>query len=136
MGTAGTGRMGDYDIRRTVRSNTSGDGGSGSGSENTLAKHTNTDLDLLIKLEDVPTSEYYITTESLPPVGSPVYIDTELHEKRMVVRDRETGMIIGNLPTRLHTKFKNALLLDESYEGSVRVSQIQPIPSVSVKIND
>lgn len=134
MGSAGTGHMGDYDLSRKIVSSGGSSKPGHSLEDETFEANDIDSINRLIRLEDVAASEYYDLTNSLPEIGQRVRIDTELHEKRMVVVDNATSMIIGNLPTRYQIVFQDALY-GKPYEGTVRVSEVVPLPTVSVEIN-
>lgn len=126
MGSTGHGSLGDYDI---VRSN------NGNGNSNHEGIGNRFELEpKVIQLEDVATSPYYISTDRLPQQQAVVVIGNELFEKRMVVVDVSTSLIIGNLPTSYQVKFIKALD-GIRYEGYVYSASEKPIPSVNVVIN-
>lgn len=135
MGSSGANYFGEIDkIRQSGASEASlfspGDGnGTGPGAGGKVER------DRVIRLEDVATSEYYKHRNTVPFAGTPVYIGTELFNKRMVVRETDSNSVLGNLPVKHQISFIRALD-GVIFRGEVASSSTQPIPSISVKINE
>jgi hypothetical protein len=76
-------------------------GSSGSGSfGNYRPKGDRCDSPIDTDLEDILHSEYYAAHGALPAKGTPVRLRPTLLNKRLVIDETNTGLAIGNLPTK------------------------------------
>lgn len=133
MGSSGRDYLGDYDFARRHKS--SGDIGLGSGAGDVSGSSPgNVSNVIVIDLEDVATSDYYLTRHSVPAPESSVYVLNDLHDKRMVVCDSVCSEVIGNIPTQYQLQLSGALA-GKSYLGKVISSGEFPIPRIKVAIN-
>lgn len=130
MGSAGSGHMGDYksgNIKATTGVGAGVGGASGGESSCPLAIEN-------IKLEDVATSEFYRSHGTVPTSSASVRLRDEVNNGRLVVELKETGEIIGNLPTR-YSYLLTCIKLGTNYEGSIVSSGLSPIAYVVVSLN-
>ena len=119
MGSTGTGSFSDYkNFPRAIKGITGADD-----SEDKCA------LAFSTFIEDVDTCEYYSKKETLPAVGTEVYIDFKV---RLVVKSND-GLIIGYLPTK-YNYLRNCIVKDFKYTGVVSNVSSTPINTVIVDI--
>ena len=132
MGSSGSGHFGSYDVNRN--SNSKSVSNLGASARN---GESDRELDIndqrVITLEDVATLEYYQKNKCVPQTGSGVILQGGLQNKRMVVCDVASEMIIGNLPAKFQADYP-AVLDGESFAGEVYSSSTKPIPDVKVII--
>lgn len=115
MKSVGTGRFEDYKTEGKGQKN----GGSG---ENDQCGN-----EFSVFLEDVETSEFYTTHESLPEVGAQLIISID----RRATAIAESDEVVGNLPTQFnYLKF----CIDEGYKYSSIVTQSLTTPMSRVEI--
>lgn len=134
MGSSGAGRFGNYHISSNSNQNgemgVSGIGGIGEGHGEIICP----DSIELIKLEDVPFSEYYKKYNDVPAKGEKVKLRNTLNNGRLVVELVSTNEIIGNLPTEYNYLF-NCVRNGKVYIGEINSSGISPIPYVVVSLH-
>ena len=137
MGSSGSGRFGNYHINDNSKepkqnngTNVSGIGGAVEGYGEVMCP----DSIELIKLEDVPFSEYYKTYNNVPAKDEKVKLRNTLHNGRLVVELLSTNEIIGNLPTEYNYLF-NCVRKGKAYFGEINSSGINPIPYVVVSLH-
>ena len=119
MGSSGTDNFSDYkNFPRAIKGITGADD-----SEDKCA------LAFSTFIEDVDTCEYYSKKETLPAVGTEVYIDFKV---RLVVKSND-GLIIGYLPTK-YNYLRNCIVKDFKYTGVVSNVSSTPINTVIVDI--
>ena len=120
MGSSGSGSFSDYSgSRRQADGNGSQSGGS-SGEDRCRQAFS-------VSLEDVGLYDYFSTTRSVPPVGTPLNL---VFRTRVLAVDA-TGTDIGALPTRFN--YLAACIRDGiSYAGVVTNSSTSPVPRVDV----
>ena len=130
MGSAGSGRFGTYRTAKSqVEIENGNDGvGGGIGEVECPSNIEN------IRLEDVATSQYYVTHKSLPPSGDPVELNNTIYRGRLVVVVVSTGEILGNLPTQYNYLIK-CIKKSMQYSGSVVLSGLIPVPFVVVTLH-
>ena len=87
----------------------------------------------LIKLEDVATSEYYITHQNVPSPGDVVELADSICNGRLVVFLSSTEEILGNLPTK-HNYLINCIDRGMRYTGQVYSSGLSPLPYIVVNL--
>lgn len=129
MGSAGSGRFGTYRTAKSeVEIENGNDGvGGGIGEFECPSNIEN------IRLEDVATSNYYVTHKSLPSNGEPVELNNTIYRKRLVVVV-STGEILGNLPTQ-YNYLINCIKKGMQYSGSVVLSGSRSVPFVVVTLH-
>lgn len=87
-----------------------------------------------IKLEDVATSEYFISYNQLPVPGSTVHLRTVTYHGRLAIETLNTHEIIGNLPTK-YNRLLFCIEKGKDYYGAVVSSGVSPVPYVVVTLN-
>ena len=123
MGSSGSGRFGDYNIRSSL-------GG-------TSNEKTEIECPLIvetIKVEDVATSQYYLDNQDVPLTCSRVELKSTIVNGRLVIEHLDSRKIVGNLPTQfnyLYTCIKQGM----NYKGEVVSSGISPVPYVVVTLH-
>lgn len=137
MGSSGSGKFGNYHIDKNFNeskqnngTNTSGIGGAVEGHGEVMCPNSIE----LIKLEDVPFSEYYKMYNNVPAKDEKVKLRNTLHNGRLVVELLSTSEIIGNLPTEYNYLF-NCVRKGKAYFGEINSSGISPIPYVVVSLH-
>ena len=130
MGSAGSGRFGTYRIESGQITGGNGNGGVGGGIGEVECPSNIEN----IRLEDVATSQYYVTYKSLPPSGDLVELNNTIYRGRLVVVVVSTGEILGNLPTQYNYLIK-CIKKNMQYSGSVVLSGLIPVPFVVVKLH-
>ena len=122
MGSAGRDRITDYppSARRAAEG-----AGSTPGGDPCLAPLPE------VELEDVATSDYFASHDSVPPRGTEVEIAPGLIGPRLAVQT-VAGELVGLLPTRLN--YLRFCLDGRSYVGNVTSASAQTIPSVWVAL--
>jgi hypothetical protein len=140
MGSSGSGKFGTYHVGngQTAGGSGSGAGGSGGGAGGVLGGGTG-EIECPaiienIRLEDVATSDYYVTNHSLPASGDPVDLHNAIHKGRLVVKATSTGEILGNLPTQ-YNYLINCIKRGMHYTGVVVASGKTPVPFVVVTLH-
>ena len=135
MGSSGYGAFGNYRLgsnsgEKGGLNSTNGSGGlyGNGGNERVCPPQIE-----LIKLEDVATSEYYMTHQSVPSLGDVVELATSLYNGRLVVILSSTGEILGNLPTKYNYLIE-CIKSGVSYTGEVRSSGLIPVPYIVVDL--
>lgn len=118
MGSVGTGRFEDYQPDAEVRKN-----GVSDEDDQCVGEFS-------VSLEDVESSEFYTTHESLPEVGAQLSISVD----KRVTAVAETGEVVGNLPTQFNYL---KLCIDEGYEYKSIVTQslTTPMPRVVITVS-
>ena len=129
MGSAGSGRFGTYRIESGQITGGNGNGGVGGGIGEVECPSNIEN----IRLEDVATSNYYVTHKSLPANGVPVDLNNIIYKGRLVVAVSR-GEVLGNLPTK-YNYLINCIKKGMQYSGTVVVSGCTPIPFVVVKLH-
>lgn len=109
MGSSGSGRIGDYPGSSPENKNGDGGGAGGAGGDDRCARAFN------VQLEDIEQSEFYTTTNALPPVGTQLRIAL----KKRLVAETLQGQIVGNLPTS-HNYLAACIKAGWTYVGNVQ----------------
>ena len=128
MGSAGSGRMGDYK-KGNIKGATGTLYGSSSGGESSCPKFIEN-----INLEDVAISEFFLNNGTVPNAEAVVQIRKEVSGRRLVVELSETKEIIGNLPTK-YSFLLTCINLGHNYVGTIISSGLSPIPYIVVSLN-
>lgn len=115
MGSAGTGRFGDYFPPKT-NSNIC---------EQSLES---------ITLEDVGLSKFYNNNNIVPNIGREVEIAPNIINGRLVVQTTDTKEVVGNMPSK-YNYILACLKSNYWYTGVVIYSSKNPIPNVVVDLN-
>jgi hypothetical protein len=130
MGSAGSGRFGTYRIESGQITGGNGNDGVGGG----IGEFECPSNIENIPLEDVATSQYYVTRKSLPSSGDPVELNNTIYRGRLVVMAVSTGEILGNLPTQ-YNYLINCIKKGMQYSGSVVLSGSTLVPFVVVTLH-
>lgn len=120
MGSTGSGHLSDYSDYRGAIVGVTG----GKDVVNMCEKAVSTFL------EDVATSDYYISTAGVPPKGTRVVMS--FNGKRIVVMT-DNGKTIGSMPTS-YNYLLGCIEEGYGYDGEVVGSSIKPLPSVIIAI--
>jgi len=131
MGSAGSGKFGTYRVGNGQSTGSIGTGGGGTGGMGEI------ECPLVIeniRLEDVATSDYYVSYQSVPSPGTPIELNGVIFNGRLVVKTTDTNEVIGNLPTT-YNYLINCIKKGMSYSGVVVGSGDTPIPFVVVTLN-
>ena len=137
MGSSGSGKFGTYRVGKgqTGGSGTGSAGGSagggvagGSGEVECPSVIEN------IRLEDVATSDYYISNQSVPSTGVPVELNDTVYKGRLVMKTTSSGETCGNLPTQ-YNHLINCIKKSMHYEGTIIASGLTPVPFVVVTLH-
>ena len=115
MGSAGTGQFGNYQ--------NNGLGFSDNENQNFQDK--------IINLEDVATSSYYVTHDSVPTPAE--FIMITFSDNRIAAQLDSTNEIIGNLPVQYNYLLKE-IQQGKSITGYIESSGIIPIPYITIKL--
>lgn len=123
MGSAGSGRFGDYNIRSSYD-------GMSDGKKEVECPH----IIETIRVEDVATSQYYLDNKAIPLPKTNIVLKDIIVNGRLVIEHSANHKIIGNLPTQynyLYTCTQQGM----SYKGEVVSSGISPVPYVVVTLH-
>lgn len=112
MGTTGSGRFGNYQPNQ----------------------NRDCPAEIVFNVEDIDISEYFQKSSSLPSVGSEVFIKNMLVNKRMVVVDKNTELILGNVPTVYNYIFDRCIMAGKEYNGEVRNISTTPFNKILVEL--
>lgn len=137
MGSAGSGKFGTYRVgngQKTGGAGTGSGGGVGGGIGGGTGEIECPSIIENIRLEDVATSDYYVTYQSLPSRGEPVELNNTIHKGRLVVKATSTGEVLGNLPTQ-YNHLINCIKKGMQYTGTVVASGMTPVPFVVVTLH-
>ncbi|MDI6452842.1 hypothetical protein [Peloplasma aerotolerans] len=85
-------------------------------------------------IEDFDVSEYK-TEQGIPEVGQKVFIFSELVEKRLVVVEEETELMLGNVPTEHNYLFHSCIEKGKQYKGEIINVDENLITQIMVKLN-
>ncbi|MDF2842036.1 MAG: hypothetical protein K0R00_462 [Herbinix sp.] len=124
MGSSGSGRFGNY---------SSEGAGSFLGGGNAKGEISCPLELLLLKLEDIATSEYYLKYHNVPSISITIEVKSEMVNRRLVVIESESELVIGNIPVEynyLNICIKKGMI----YSGVICSSNIKPIPYVVVNL--
>lgn len=128
MGSAGSGKFGNYRGSGAGSFYGDGSGGDGSGGEFKCPLFIEN-----IKLDDVGMCDYYQNYNKVPFVNEKIELSEKLVNKRMVVVLSDTKEIIGNLP--IHYNYLNLCLKKGMrYSGEIISSGLSPIPYIVVNL--
>lgn len=86
-------------------------------------------------LEEIENCPYFKKHGKVPKVDTPVSLDSELHEGRLMVVDDVSELGIGLLPTEYNYLHLCVTSQHYSYEGDVFASRNTPAPEISVELN-
>lgn len=131
MGSSGSGKFGTY---RTGNGKGTSGSGTGAGIGGGTDEIECPSIIENIRLEDVATSDYYVNHNLLPASGDQVYLNSTIHNGRLVVKAVSTDEIIGNLPTQ-YNFLVNCIKKGMHYNGAVIASGTTPIPFVVVTLH-
>ena len=124
MGSTGSGRFGTYSGGGAGAL----PGGSSGGSEFSCPTKL-----LNVRVEDVGISEYYVNNGVVPAIETPIILNSEIINGRLVITGIKTNEIIGNIPVEynyLNLCMKKGMI----YKGTVISSGVRPIPYVVVNL--
>lgn len=131
MGSCGVGNFGDYDLRNIGNKSSEAAEVGGGGQVTDFNCTLN---DVIIRLEDVATSEFFNTHGILPKIGTAINVKNSLEGGRLVVVNEQSENL-GNLPTRYQYLYK-CISMGSSYFGEVIDSKDEPIKSITVVIRN
>ena len=115
MGSAGTGQFGNYQ-------------NNGLG----LSDNENQNFqDKIINLEDVATSSYYVTHDSVPTPAELITIT--FSDNRIAAQLDTTNETIGNLPVQYNYLLKE-IQQGKNITGSIESTGTTPIPYITIKL--
>ena len=89
-----------------------------------------------VRLEEVESSEYFEEKNEFPKVGTPVFIRSELQDKRVCVCDEDSQKIIGFLPVNYHQLYIFCI----ENKGKVYIGEVTsighlPFPYITVDLH-
>lgn len=123
MGSAGSGRFGDYNIRSSYGDTSDG--------------KTEVECPLMIetiKVEDVATSQYHLDNQAIPLPKTKIILKDIIVNGRLVIEHLGSNKIVGNLPTQYNYLYA-CMQQGMSYKGEVVSSGIRPVPYVVVTLH-
>lgn len=86
-------------------------------------------------IEDFEISEYFLTFRKYSELDDDIFILDELINKRIVVVDKRSMKILGNVPTKFNYLYQKCIMQGKKYVGVVKyVSHLQ-ITQVLVELN-
>ncbi|GLC82097.1 hypothetical protein [Lacrimispora brassicae] len=133
MGSAGSGKFGNYRGSGAGSFYGDGSGGDGSGGDGSGGELKCPLSIENINLDDVGMCDYYQNYNKVPFVNEKIELSENLVNKRMVVVLSDTKKIIGNLP--IHYNYLNLCLKKEMrYSGEIISSGLSPIPYIVVNL--
>lgn len=118
MGSTGSGNFTDY---QGFSGNNPKQGGESN--ENKCEKAFRTEL------EDIDTSEYYISNGHLPEVNTEITIEFNGHRIVATIDSQE----IGNLPTKYN--YLRKCMIEFTYSGIVSNTSTNPINSIIINVS-
>lgn len=91
--------------------------------------------EIVFNVQDIDISEYYLNKATLPNVGSNVSISNTLVNKRLVVIDLDSGLILGNVPVEYNFLFSSCLNKGREYIGTVKHTNENPYNIIMVELH-
>lgn len=129
MGSTGSERFSDY----PSQSGSSGgpDAGSAGDADSAGSDPCQEPVEA-VNLEEVARCAYFSTHGAIPPPGTEVEV-VGLHQGRIAVAERSSGLIMGYLPTSY--SYLASCLESTHYAGDVVASSATPVPTVTVSFS-
>lgn len=124
MGSTGTGSFTDYPGSQEPKDNQNSSEANETGGSSGIDKCTTA---FSTRLEDVASSDYFVTRGTVPAVGTRIQIESGSRIAATTV----DGISLGYLPTRFNYLL-NCMNSGFTYSGVISASNAHPLPSISI----
>lgn len=86
-------------------------------------------------VEDFDSCSYYLSMSELPELNSSVCINDILINRRLVVIDESSSLIVGNVPSEYSYLYENCINQGKKYKGKIEYISSIPINKVLVELH-